>query len=121
MRRSRLTRAKPASAATACDGSSGSVTRALTPGTCRSGSRVADLRALVGRLGRLRVAARRRGVERDEGLLGLAGAHEELTALELERGPLGRGRVWRGLGERAGGGLVPVESPRAVGHDAERA
>src|SRR5947199_329740 len=128
MRRSSSTRAKPGSAATACDGPSGSVTRALTPGTARPGSRllaavevVEDLGAPVERLGRLRVAARRRGVERDERLLGLASALEELAALELERGLLDGRRARHRLLEGARGGLVPAELPRAVGDDAERA
>ena len=78
--------------------------------------------ALVQRLGGLRLAAGRgHGVERDERLLGLARANEELAALELEGGPLGRRRERQGLLEGARRGLVPVELPGAVGDDAERA
>src|SRR3989454_5423134 len=72
---------------------------------------VEDLGAPVERLGRLRVAARRRGVERDERLLGLASALEELTALELERGLLDGRRARHRLLEGARGGLVPAELP----------
>src|SRR5207245_9767032 len=79
--------------------------------------------ALVQRLGGLRLAAGRgHGVERDERLLGLARANEELAALELEGGPLGRRRERQGLLEGARRGLVRLSflAPSATTRSARR-
>src|SRR5207302_2707772 len=80
---------------------------------------VENPRALVERLGGLRLAAGRgRSIERDERLLVLAGAHQQLAALELERRPLVRRRGRDGELEGARGDLGPADLLGAVDDDA---